>query len=297
MRFEFMKEHSKEFCLEKMAKVLKVSRCGYYEFLERGPSKRALENQKFIQEIKEIHKDSRETYGSPRVHAELKKRDKHCSRRRVAKLMRKEKLQAKMRKRWKVTTKPSKVTKMVAPNHLDQNFTVEEPNKIWVSDISYVYTEEGWLYIAVVMDLFSRKIIGLSMGDRLETELVLKAFKQALYHRKIPFGQELLHHSDRGCQYTSYEFQEIANRHGIKLSMSAKGHCYDNAVAESFFHTIKTEEIYLKRYRIREEAKVSIFEYVEGFYNRQRLHSTLGYVSPMEFEEAWKKRLMSKLAV
>lgn len=286
MRFEFMKAHSQEFKIEKMAQVLGVSRCGYYEYLGRVPSQRALENRMLIEGIKKTHKDSRGTYGSPRIHAELKKQGNSCSRKRVAKLMRQEKIQAKMRKKWKVTTQPSKKAVTIAPNHLEQNFTVEAPDKVWVSDITYVATQEGWLYVAVVMDLFSRRVIGLGMGDRLETNLIMKALKQALYSRNI--SQDLMHHSDRGCQYTSKEFKELTSRHGIKLSMSAKGRCYDNAVAESFFHTLKTEETHLCNYRIREEAKSSIFEYIEVFYNRRRLHSTLGYASPVDFEKTWK---------
>jgi putative transposase len=283
-----MKAYHKEFNIEKMAKVLGVSRCGYYEYLNKVPSRRTLENQMLIEEIKKIHKNSRRIYGSPRVHAELKKQGKFFSRKRIAKLMMQEKIQAKMRKKWKKTTQPSKKVVKIAPNHLEQNFTVEAPDKVWISDITYVATQEGWLYVAVVMDLFSRKVIGLGMGDRLETDLIMKALKQALYNRNI--GQNLIHHSDRGCQYTSKEFQELAHRHGIKLSMSAKGRCYDNAVAESFFHTLKTEETHLCNYRIREEAKNSIFEYIEVFYNRKRLHSALGYTTPIDFEKAWKDR-------
>jgi transposase InsO family protein len=283
-----MKAHSKEFKIEKMADVLGVSRGGYYEFIERKPSKRALENEALVEEIKKTHKNSRGLYGSPRLHAELRKQGQKCSRKRVSKLMKQEKIQARMRKKWKKTTQPSKKAVEIAPNHLDQQFTVNEPNKVWVSDITYVWTAEGWLYVAVVLDLFSRRVVGLSMGDRLETELVTRALKQALYRRLI--NSELMHHSDRGCQYTSKEFRDLALSHGIRLSMSAKGHCYDNAVAESFFHTMKTEHIYLTHYRTREEAKTSIFEYIEVFYNRLRLHSTLGYMSPLEFEKAWKNQ-------
>ncbi len=203
--------------------------------------------------------------------------------------MRKEGLQAKMRKKWTVTTKLSKKALMIEPNHLDQNFTEESPNKVCASDISYVFKEEGWLYVAVVMDLFSRRIVGLSMGDRLGTDLRVNALKQALYRREVSEG--LLHHSDRGCQYTSKEFRELTNFHGIKLSMRAEGKCYDNAVVESFFHTLKTEDTHLCRYRIREEAEVGIFDYIETFYNRKRIHSTLGYMSPVDFEEAWKNSL------
>lgn len=283
-----MKAHSKEFKIEKMADVLGVSRGGYYEFIERKPSKRALENEVLVEEIKKTHKNSRGLYGSPRLHAELRKQGQKCSRKRVSKLMKQEKIQARMRKKWKKTTQPSKKAVEIAPNHLDQQFTVNEPNKVWVSDITYVWTAEGWLYVAVVLDLFSRRVVGLSMGDRLETELVTRALKQALYRRLI--NGELMHHSDRGCQYTSKEFRDLTLSHGIRLSMSAKGHCYDNAVAESFFHTMKTEHIYLTHYRTREEAKTSIFEYIEVFYNRLRLHSTLGYMSPLEFEKAWKNQ-------
>lgn len=286
MKFEFMKAHSQEFSIEKMAEIFKVSRCGYYEFLNRPLNKRASDNEALVKEIKTIHKESRQTYGSPRIHAELKRRGQKCSRKKVAKLMKKEQIQAKMRKKWKVTTKLSKQSIEVAPNHLNQLFVAEAPNKVWVSDITYVWTEEGWLYVASVMDLFSRKIVGLSMGDRLETELVMKALKQALYRCQPEPG--LMHHSDRGSQYTSKEFRELARRHGIKLSMSAKGHCYDNAVAESFFHTLKTEETHLQKYRTREEASLSIFGYIEIFYNRKRLHSTLGYTSPEDYEKAWE---------
>jgi transposase InsO family protein len=288
MKYLFMKEHSLEFKVEKMAKVLRVYRSGYYKFLKGEVSQREIENRNLSEKIREVHKKNRKIYGSPRIHQELKKQGEKCSRKRVAKIMQKEKIQAKMRKKWVVTTQPSNTQERVAPNHLDQKFIVEEPNKVWVSDITYVATEEGWLYVAIVLDLFSRKIVGLSMGDSLHTDLVTKALKQALWHRNIK--EELMHHSDRGCQYTSADFQELTKRHGIKLSMSAKGHCYDNAVAESFFHTLKTEHTNLCKYKIREEAKVSIFEHIEVFYNRQRMHSTLGYVSPEEFEQLWSKQ-------
>jgi transposase InsO family protein len=291
-----MKAHSQEFPVEKMATILGVSRCGYYEFLGRKCSKRALENQELTSEIKEVHKQSRGLYGSPRIHAELKKRGSSCSRKKVASLMKQEKIQAKMRKKWKRTTQPSKKVVEIAPNHLDQQFIVEEPNKVWVSDITYVWTAEGWLYVSIVLDLFSRKVVGLGMGNTLETELVTNALKQALYRRSIR-ANGLMHHSDRGCQYTSKEFRELSLRHGIQMSMSDKGHCYDNAVAESFFHTLKTEEVHLKHYRTREEAKTAIFEYVEVFYNRERLHSTLGYRSPKEFEEMWEKQKIEQIYV
>jgi putative transposase len=280
-----MRDYEKEFSIEKMAKVLGVSRSGYYDFLVRVKSGRAKENIRLKEKIKNIHKISRKTYGSPRIHIEMKTQGEKCSRKRIAKLMQEENIQAKMRKRWKKTTQPNEKAE-VSPNHLNQKFAVESPNKVWVSDISYVFTQEGWLYVAIVMDLFSRKIVGLSMGDRLQTELVTRALKQALLRQGVKGS--LMHHSDRGSQYTSKEFKELAKKHGITLSMSGKGHCYDNAVAESFFHTLKTEHTNFYKYRIREEAKNSIFEYIEVFYNRIRLHSTIGYFSPEAFEKQWK---------
>jgi putative transposase len=280
-----MREHKKEFSIEKMAKVLGVSRSGYYDFLEKPRSGRNLEDERLKEAIKNIHEKSRRIYGSPRVHNELKKQGEKCSRRRVAKLMREEGIQAKMRKKW---TRTTRVDERAEPSatHLNQNFIVEEPDRVWVSDITYVWTEEGWLYVAIVMDLFSRKIVGLCMGERLQAELVSKALKQAIFRRGIKEG--LMHHSDRGSQYTSREFKELTDRHKIKLSMSGRGHCYDNAVAESFFHTLKTEHTNFYKYKIREEARNSIFEYVEVFYNRQRTHSTIGYQSPEAFENSWR---------
>jgi putative transposase len=287
MRFEFMRDNEKRFNIEKMAEVLGVSRSGYYDFLERGESPTTLENKRLKEKITEIHEMSRRVYGSPRIHAELLRQGERCSRKRVAKLMKEAKIQAKMRKKWIKTTQPNEKAE-VSPNHLDQNFITEAPNKVWVSDITYIPTQEGWLYVAMVMDLFSRKVVGLSMGDSLKTELVTKALNQAIMQREVNEG--LLHHSDKGCQYTSKEFKELVDDHKIKLSMSGTGHCFDNAVAESFFHTLKTEHTNFCNYKIREEAKNSIFEYVEVFYNRRRLHSTIGYLSPEEFERQSEQR-------
>ena len=285
-----MKDHKEEFSIEKMAKVLKVSRTGFYNFLTQKETKREAENKRLKGKIRNVHEKSRKIYGSPRIHAELKKQGESCSKKRVARLMKEEGLQAKMRKKWKKTTIAD--TKAIpSANHLNQNFKVEEPNKVWVSDITYIDTKEGWLYVAIVMDLFSRKIVGLSMDDNLKTELVTKALEQALLRQGMTQG--LMHHSDRGSQYTSQEFKELITKYGIQLSMSNKGNCYDNAVAESFFHTLKTEHTNFCKYRIKEEAKSSIFEYIEVFYNRQRIHSTTGYETPEAFEERWKKMKLS----
>lgn len=219
------------------------------------------------------------------MHAKLLELGDKCCRKTIAKLMRKHGIQAKMRKRWKKTTKAGK--RKAFDNLLKQNFLAEVPNKKWVSDITYVPTKEGWLYVSCTMDLFSRKVIGLSMGNSLSVSLVEKSLKQAIYHRRATEG--LIHHSDRGCQYTSDSFKEIAQANHIRLSMSGKGNCYDNAAMESFFHTLKTELVYQNKYSSREEAKRSIFDFIEVFYNRERAHSFLGYLSPEEYERNWNR--------
>jgi len=286
-----MEKHHTEFTIQKMATILEVSRSNYYRHLSKEESNRSKENKRLTEKIKLIHQESSKRYGSPRIHAELKAQHVRCSRKRVASLMQKADVYAKMHKKRKRTTNTSKDKKWVMPNHLKQNFRVEAPNKVWVSDITYIRTKEGWLYLSIVLDLFSRKIVGVAMDNKLEARIVIKSFQQALIHRKPCKG--LLHHSDRGVQYTSNGFQEIANRNRVKLSMSDKGHCYDNAVAESFFHTLKSELVDCFCYKTREEAANSIFEYIEAFYNRKRRHSTLGYISPVEFEKMYKEKTKS----
>lgn len=285
MKLQFMKERSEEFPIEKMAKVLQVSVNGYYSYIKKKPSDREKENIQLMDLIKKIHQEGRFMYGSPRVHGRLSNLGIHCSRKRVAKLMKKQGLAAKMRKSWKRTTKQGK--REAAKNLVCQEFKVPFPNHTWVSDITYIKTKEGWVYLSAILDLFSRKVIGLSMGEQLNTALVERALNQALRHRNPSHG--LIHHSDRGCQYTSEEFNKIAKRNGITLSMSSTG-SYDNAVIESFFHTLKTEHIYQNKFHSREEAKRSIFDYIEIFYNRQRIHSFLGYVSPEEYEKSWNQQ-------
>lgn len=279
-----MREHTNQFSLNKMAKLMKVSRSGYYAYLKRDLSKRSKENIELIKEIKSIYSKNRGLYGSPRIHAALMQRDINCSRKRVANLMRKCNLRAKMNRSFKHR---KKIKKQVAPNLLKQNFYTESPNHVWVSDISYIKTLEGWLYLATTMDLFSRKIIGVSMDSHMNVDLVEKALMSAVY-RRSPKG-EIIHHSDRGSQYTSSSFKQLCELHSIKLSMS-EGSCYDNAAMESFFHTLKTELVHLNKFSTRQEAKRAIFEYIEGFYNRKRLHSTLGYLSPEAFEDLYKEK-------
>lgn len=281
MKFEFMQAHQGKFKVERMSKMLQVSRNGYYQFVKSRLSKRSDENNLLLSKIRKVHEESRCTYGSPRVHAELIEQGEHCSRKRVSQLMRKAGIAAKMKKRFKKTTRVNPKA-AAAPNLLKQNFTATKPNQRWVADITYVATGEGWLYVAAVLDLFSRRVIGLAMSERITTDLVMNALKQALVRRQPEPG--LLHHSDKGCQYTSSDFQQLLKSHQIIVSMSGTGNCFDNAAMESFFHTLKTEHIYFEYYLTREQAKLSIFEWVEIFYNRNRRHSTLGYLTPMAFE-------------
>ena len=287
MKYAFMQAHEAEFAIERMSDVFGVSRSGYYQFRHAKPSKRAQANERLLLKIKAIHQESRQTYGSPRICAALREEGENCSRKRVAKIMRKSGVAAKMKKRFKVTTRANPKA-VVAPNLLQQDFTAEAPNQRWVADFTYVATQEGWLYVATVLDLFSRRIVGLSMSDRMTDDLVMMALEQALTHRQ-PTTQ-ITHHSDRGSQYTSKNFQDLLKKYCIIASMSGRGNCYDNAAMESFYHTLKTEHIYFEYYKTREEAKKSIFEYVEVFYNRQRRHSTLGFVAPMAFEKQWQQQ-------
>lgn len=286
MKYAFMKAHQSEFKIVRMSEVFSVSRGGYYQFLKATPSKRAKEDERLLLKIKAIHQASRHTYGSPRIYAELREMGENCSRKRVSKIMRSSGIAAKMKRRFKVTTRANPKA-AAAPNLLQQNFTAETPNQRWVADFTYVYTQEGWLYVATVLDLFSRRIVGLAMNERMTDDLVISALQQALIHRQP--NTALMHHSDRGSQYTSKNFRKLLKKYCIIPSMSGTGNCYDNAAMESFYHTLKTEHIYFEHYRTREEAKLSIFEYIEVFYNRQRRHSTLGYLSPVSFENKWQE--------
>jgi putative transposase len=286
MKYDFMQSHAKEFSIERMSCVFEVSRAGYYQFIKGTVSNRKQEDNRLLEQIKVVYKESRETYGSPRIHAELRELGEACSRKRVSKIMRQAGIMAKMKKRFKVTTRANPKA-MPAPNVLQQDFMAEKPNQRWVADFTYVSTQEGWLYVATVLDLFSRRIIGLAMSERMTDELVISALQQALTHRRPPEG--IIHHSDRGSQYTSHDFQALLKKHHITASMSGTGNCYDNAAMESFYHTLKTEHVHFENYKTREEAKQSIFEYVEVFYNRKRRHSTLGYSSPMMFEKQWQQ--------
>ncbi len=264
-----------------MCRVLKVCPSGYYAWRGRQQSPRERQSRKLLVAIKALHKQSKHTYGSPRICRALSKQGIRCSENRVARLMRAHGIRAKQTKRFKATT-DSRHDLPVAENILDRQFEPEAPNQAWAADITYVWTGQGWLYLAVVMDLFSRRIVGFSMGSSLARALVIEALTMALGRRRV--AQGLLHHSDRGSQYASGEFQRVLVGAGIICSMSRRGNCWDNAPVESFFSTLKGELVHHRRYRTRAEARLDIFEYIEVWYNRKRLHSSLGYRSPAEYE-------------
>lgn len=276
-----MHENRNIFSIQGMCNVLNVSRSGFYAWLNRPESKREQDNKRYMELIKAKFKASRETYGYRRIHNDLADLGEKCGRNRIARLMNENNIVPKTKRKFKVTTN-SKHKKPIHNNILNREFHANAPNERWVSDITYVQTVEGWLYLAVVMDLFSRKIIGWSMSSRMKETLVVDAIKMALFKRKI--SSDLIMHSDRGSQYASDAVQQLLLLNGIKCSMSKSGDCWDNAAMESFFHSLKTECVYHERYLTREHAKSSIFDYIEVFYNRQRKHSFLGYQSPENYE-------------
>jgi putative transposase len=282
MKYQFMKDNSKIFHVKKMASVLKVSRSCFYTWLNSGPSAHELRDRELLSEITRIFENNRKQYGSPRVYKELHGTEYSCSRNRVARLMRENDLIARQKRRFKVTTDSSH-DYPVSPNLVNQNFSVSSINVCWASDITYIATMEGWLYLCSILDLSSRRVVGWSMADHMLAELVVSALDMAVLHRDPPEG--LIFHSDRGIQYASTAFREKLGSYKMIQSMSRKGNCWDNAPAESFFSTLKMEEVYHKKYRTREEARQSIFEYIEVFYNRQRSHSFLDYTSPVKYEE------------
>jgi transposase InsO family protein len=282
VKFAFIRAHQAQFPVEVLCETLGVSRSGYYAWRDRPPSPNTQRRERLVAEIRAVHGDSHATYGSPRVYQALQARGIPCSENTVAKLMRAEGVRAKARRPFVVRTTDSRHDQPVAANVLNRQFYPDRPNTVWTADITYVPTAEGWLYLAVVLDLFSRRVVGWATADHLRSELTCDALRMALEHRK-PTG-ELLHHSDRGRQYASDAYQRLLADHGIEPSMSRPGDCYDNAVTESFFSTVKREWTHHASYATRAEARRSLFEYIEVFYNRQRLHSTLGYRSPAEYE-------------
>ena len=282
MRFAFIATEKAWYPVALMCRVLQVSRSGYYAWCKRPAAERVGKDQRLTLEVAAIHAESRGRYGSPRVHAELRERGQRIARKRVARLMRAAGLRARARRRFRCTT-DSQHAMAIKGNLLARRFAVSAPNRGWVSDITYIWTLEGWLYLAIVMDLFSRRVVGWALSKRLERGLALDALGMALKGR--PRSRAMLHHSDRGSQYASHEYQQLLAAHGILSSMSRKGNCWDNAVAESFFATLKLELVYETQWRTREEARRALFEYIELFYNRQRRHSALGYLCPSQFEQ------------
>ena len=281
-----MQQHKTEFPISVMCDVLSVSRSGYYAWAKNPASKRKLAKAKLLEMIRSIHHDSGMTYGSPRVYQALKEQGVPCSQSRVARLMREDGLRAKTKRRFKVTT-DSKHNLPVAPNLLNRDFSPAVPNQVYAGDITYIWTTEGWLYLAVVIDLFSRSVVGWAMDKRMTRQLVIDALTMAVQRRRPPSG--VIFHSDRGSQYASADFQSMLAKHGMRCSMSRKGDCWDNAPVESFFGSLKQELVFHQKYPTRFHARQSIFEYIERFYNRRRLHSTLGYKSPANFEATYFK--------
>jgi len=286
MKYRFIETCPQRFAVSRLCVVLGISRSAYYAWKKHTTSQREQNNQALIEHIRRVYKRYRKTYGSPRIYAQLKKEGISCNQKRVARLMHQDGLKG-QRKYRKIITTDSKHSFPVAPNVLNREFQAEKPNQKWVADITYIPTEEGWLYVAGILDLFSRRIVGWDMSGQMDAVLVENALRMALYQRQP--NKELLHHSDRGSQYASLAIRNILAANQITVSMSRKGNCYDNAVMESFWGTLKNEWVHHQKYQTRSQARTDIFSYIEGFYNTVRLHSSLGYLSPSEFEAKYQK--------
>ena len=290
MRFEFIQAEKANYPVATLCRVLDVARSGLYASQRRGESTRAREDRALLVHIRDAHVESHRTYGSPRVHLELRDRGFRVGRNRVARLMQLDGIKARHRRRF-VRTTVSDPGLPVASNTLARCFSPTRPNAVWAADITYIRTLQGWLYLAVVLDLYSRRVVGWATSARIDRELVLKALAMAVGRRGPTPG--LLHHSDRGCQYQSWDYQRTMRELGIACSMSRKGNCWDNAVVESFFSTLKTELVYRTCFKTREQGRSELFDYIETFYNAKRRHSALGYVSPAEFERQRATRLLA----
>ena len=279
MKYEFMQEHRDRFRLKSMCKVLKVSRSGYYAWIKRMPSKRVIANNKLLGSIRDIYQKSRKVYGSPRITDALNDCGVTCGKNRVARIMKESGIRAYVRKKFRRTTE-SGHSYPASPNLLING---RKNERVWASDITFIHTREGWMYVSAIMDVQTRKIIGLSIKNRLTQDLTTDALMQAV--KRVRPGKGLIHHSDRGKQYASYAYQKLLKTYGIQSSMSRSGNCYDNAYIESFWSTLKKELVYGEKYLTRKEARLSIFEYIEVFYNRIRKHSALGYKSPVQYDK------------
>lgn len=283
MKYAFIKMHDQKYPIETMCRVLNASRSGYYQWRRGGIPQRQVRQRELLAKIKKIHEGSRRNYGSPRILRELRKAGIVVNHKTVEELMKRNGIQAKRKKKFKATTN-SKHNLPIADNLLNRNFKANKPNETWVGDITYIATEEGWLYLAAWIDLCTRKVVGWSMASRMTADLVVDAFRMAIFRQKRQIPNIV--HSDRGSQYASGDFRKELKKYGCKQSMSRKGDCWDNAVSESFFGTLKNELVYHEKYKTREEARLSIFDYIEMFYNKRRIHSYLNYVSPEEFEKS-----------
>jgi putative transposase len=282
VRYQFIAEHQSEYSITCLCRVLDVSVSGYYAWCKRLPSPHSREDAQIAQEVQAAFQANRQVYGSPRIHAELRVQGRRCGRKRIARLMRELQLSAQLPRHRTITTKSEKGVR-VADNVLQRDFHADEPNCKWVTDTTYIWTREGWLYLAVVLDLFSRLVVGWSMASIHDTTLVEQALQMALARRSPQAG--LLHHSDRGSTYTAESYQAILKQEGIQVSMSRTGNCYDNSAMESFFHSFKGECIDRQCFQTRAQARQATFEYIECFYNRTRRHSTLNYMSPVMYEQ------------
>lgn len=281
MKFQFIFDHRETFKVGRMCRLLNVSRSGYHAWRTRPESRRSRENRSLEAKIRVLHAASHGIYGAPRIYQDLVDDGIRCGKNRVARIMRKLGIRSRSKRKFKATT-DSRHNFPVAPNLLNQNFTAQAPDRIWTGDITYIPTDEGWLYLAVLLDLYNREVVGWSASSRMTRQLVIDALQTALGRRNP--GKDLLHHTDRGSQYASADYQKILKEHGMICSMSRKGNCYDNAVMESFFARLKSEWINHHRYHSRSEATRSLFYYLEIFYNRKRRHSSIDYVTPQEYE-------------
>jgi transposase InsO family protein len=285
MRFRFIEHHHTVWPIAVQCDVLEVSRSGYYAWRKRPASPRTQRRDELTQRIRAVHAvKHQDAYGAPRIQQELEKQGHACNRKTVAKCMKAAGIRSKMVKKFRVSTTDSNHPHPIAENIVDRHFAPTQKHQTWVADITHIRTEDGWLYLAAVEDLFSRKIVGWSMSDRIDSRLVVDALEMAL-QRELP-GEGLIAHSDRGVQYASEHYRNLLRKHDITCSMSRKGNCWDNAPMESFFATLKKELVHHERYQTRDDARRSLFDYIEIFYNRVRRHSALGYLSPAEFDQA-----------
>jgi len=282
MRFRQIEDQRDNWPVRVMCDALSVSPSGYYAWRSRPESPRKSANRVLLDDIQRIHARHRERYGAPRIHAELCAEGQTVGRKRIERMMRHHGIRARAPRRYRVCTTDSKHSLPVAPNLLDQNFVADRPNQVWLADITYIPTAEGWLYLAVILDLFTRKVVGWAMRDHMRAELTIAALTMAIQRRRPRAG--LIHHSDRGSQYAAGDYRDILRAAAITRSMSRKGNCWDNAPMESFFGTLKTELVHQSEYLDRDAARRDLFAYIEGYYNRQRIHSAIGYITPDQAE-------------